>query len=390
MIGDLLLQARHARGESQKSLGVLAGVSHVTISNIERGQVYPSESLTASLAAALDLPRSFFSLEERPLLRLEAPLFRKKKKAKAKLINKNEARSLIYYRSYRGILKEAGVSLPNEIPDFGTGDPEELAEGTRRYFNLPEGSPIPNTMNLVEKNGAHVIALFGEDCQDSDELAFSTWSSDKKPVIVTTSKNTFSSDRLRFSIAHELGHLVMHRKAFYASQNESAEIDSENFDVDKLIDLLADSSKTTDWSDIGLSVEAADEEADHFAGAFLMPKEAILEDFSKVKLTPAGLINLKAKWRVSLQALFMRAKRLGLVEENKARYFFMDMSRRKWRRQEPIRIPHERTQVLRRSIIHLCRGQEFKHVATKIARLKPVELLKLAEMEEVPRPNIYK
>lgn len=103
-------------------------------------------------------------------------------------------------------------------------------------------------------------------------------------------------DRIRFTLAHEIGHLIMHQIP-----------PSDNSDIEK--------------------------EADMFAAEFLMPKEAISYSLSDLSLQK--LAALKPYWKVSMAALLKRAADLGKITQRQARYFWTQMGKKGYRIQEP-------------------------------------------------------
>ncbi len=103
-------------------------------------------------------------------------------------------------------------------------------------------------------------------------------------------------DRLRFSLAHELGHMVMHT------------LPSPNIE----------------------------DEADRFAAEFLMPERDIRSDLHD--LTLPRLVLLKRYWRVSMAAILKRAEDIGTITANQARYLWQQMGRAGYRTREPVEL----------------------------------------------------
>lgn len=132
----------------------------------------------------------------------------------------------------------------------------------------------------------------------------------QQPVIVTVREP--SGDRLRFSIAHELAHLVMH-------------------------------------SPISGTVQELEREADRFAAEFLLPAEGIRRDVGP-PVTLAGLVALKPKWRSSIASLIRRVRDLGIVSEAQYRYLMKQLTARGWRKEEPeaLAILPEKPRAIRR------------------------------------------
>ncbi len=103
------------------------------------------------------------------------------------------------------------------------------------------------------------------------------------------------ADRMRFTLAHELGHLVMHR-----FPNEKME-----------------------------------EEANEFASSLLLPEADMREAFTGRRVTLPLLAALKPEWKVAMQALLYRAGKLGLVDANQSRYLWQKISANGWKTREP-------------------------------------------------------
>ena len=142
--------------------------------------------------------------------------------------------------------------------------------------------------------------------------AFSVWAtvSDREIPVIAVSTGR-PGDRLRFSIAHELGHLVLHKQL---PVKTAAEIENA---------------------------------ANRFAAEFLMPADAMRTELA----TPVSLTTvarLKPKWGVAMQALIYRAKDLDIISDRQYRYLFQQLSARGWRTAEPtnLNIPIEKPRLI--------------------------------------------
>jgi len=127
--------------------------------------------------------------------------------------------------------------------------------------------------------------------------AFSLWAGRKltRPVIILSGGK--SGDRIRMSVAHELGHLLMHET-------------------------------------LSQSMQDTERQAYEFAAEFLLPEQSIREELLP-PITLTSLVPPKARWGVSLQALAMRAKEIGVISERQCRYLFEQMSQKSWRKRSP-------------------------------------------------------
>src|SRR5262249_44268282 len=119
-------------------------------------------------------------------------------------------------------------------------------------------------------------------------------------------------------------------------------------------------------------------EADEFASALLLPRKPILRDLRVCRLTPLGLAPLKAKWRVSIAALAMRAAQLGLMSQADKARFFIELGARGWRKTEPVAIPLERPQVFRKVIEALRDKQRSERLPALCGGVSREDLLEMA------------
>jgi Zn-dependent peptidase ImmA (M78 family) len=215
-------------------------------------------------------------------------------------------------------------AIPQLDVDALEGDVEAAAHSVRQLWELPRG-PLKNLVESVEDHGGIVLEM-PEDISELDGLGMS--SSDLPPLFFVDL--TKPVDRLRFTLAHELGHVVLHS------------IPSPDRDTER--------------------------EADRFAAEFLMPRKDILPDFSD-KVTLESLASMKPYWRVSMAALLRRARDLGVIDEGRYRYLNVEMSRRGYKRREPaeLDLDPERPSLLR-DIIEFHR-RELGYSVEEIAKL---------------------
>jgi Zn-dependent peptidase ImmA (M78 family) len=193
-------------------------------------------------------------------------------------------------------------------------DPVTAARLTRDKLGLPLDTPIPHLIRALERGGVFVLALplalDGTELRAEDTEAFSEWAGPRleRPVIAYTAGKP--GDRLRLSVAHELGHLVLH-------------------------------------SNLRGTQASMEKEAFEFAGEFLMPESALRDEILP-PITLMTMAQLKRRWGVSLQALVRRAKALEIITDRQYRYFFEQISLKGWRKQEPanLAIPIESPRAL--------------------------------------------
>ncbi len=161
--------------------------------------------------------------------------------------------------------------------------------------------PIPNLIALLESKGIRVFSLTDE-AQDVD--ACCRWTSGRPFIFLNTSR---TAERCRFDLAHELGHLVMHKHGIIE----------------------------------GIHVE---QEANAFASAFLMPRRSLLADPLRIP-SLKSILSKKEIWQVSAAALTYRYNKLGIITDWNATSIYKQLAQR-GRNNEPNPISHESSLLL--------------------------------------------
>jgi len=312
IFGDRIRQAREYCGLTQAELARKVGVNQSAIAHLESGRNVPTPDLLADIAEKTGFLASFFEKE----LTYEFPVgtlaFRARSSLTAKEINQAHQHASVLFEHVQKMAERffiPDVKLPVTNEGFA-----KAAAITRTAFGISPNTPIGKLLITSEKNGIFVLAL-SIVLKKID--AFSTWAeiSTERPVIVISSGRP--SDRIRFSVAHELGHLVMHKTVI----NRVAEMERD---------------------------------ADKFAAAFLLPEKAMrYEVHSPVTLT--SIARLKLRWGVSMQALIHRAYDLDIITNRQYRYLFEQLSQRGWRVREPsnLNLPEEKPRLVAKMIEQL-------------------------------------
>lgn len=290
----LLLLARQYRRSSQSEVARTAEINQGHYSRIENGLTAesPAADVIERIAKALNFPVPFFyqpdGLTGLPLS--VHPMNRKKAMPEAALrqVHAELNIRLIHLRRYlRAVEIEPELPLPHIDVDEG-GGPQEIARKIRRAWSIPEG-PIPNLTDYCERAGILVVEC--EFDAPIDGVAMKV--RDLPPAIFL--KRGVPADRARFSLAHELGHIIMHR----------------------------------------VPTESIEDEANSFAGELLVPEKVFRRSLLGHRLTLEWLARQKAYWRVSMQFLLYRAGALDLVTRHQTEYLWKKISALGWRTREP-------------------------------------------------------
>lgn len=303
----MIILAREARGLTQQQLGERLRLHKANISRLETGDTRTSEEALLALSDALGYPPGFFT---QPGGAMPVNLaYRRRQQVPTKLISPVEAQVNIIRRHVQFITRSLRVPKP-ELPLFAITEkstPAKAATTLRQQWNVttPVIAPLIKT---IERSGIIIHSFdFGTERMDSCSIL----TDDKHPIIFLNS--TLLGDRQRFSLAFELGHIVMHT---YTPLLHNQDIHHE---------------------------------ANLFAAELLMPEKEIRKDFASPITLPL-LGELKLKWKVSMIALLYRADDLGLLTPNQKRYLIQQFNQQKIRRREPPELDSlpEKPQALRR------------------------------------------
>lgn len=345
---DCFKVARQARALSQVQLAESAGVTQGLISRIENGLHQPSEEVLAKIAGALRFPVSFFGLHDRFFGLPVSVQYRKKASVGQRAIEQLEAEINLRIMHLRRLL--AAVDYEPELPfprlelDDYNGDPEAVADMVRRVWQLPSG-PIRNLTEVVERAGCIVFACDFQ-AMGVDGL---TLQPHGLPTCIFLN-SAMPGDRQRFTLAHEIGHAVMHR----------------------------------------LPAPDMEGEADRFASALLLPARDVTPHLMGGISLPR-LAALKPIWRVSMAALLMRAKSLGAVSESQSSYLWRQFSKSGYRTQEPPEVaiaaepPHVVSDVLNAHLNEL--GYSLAELASSL-HVTEHDLQVMHRLQAAQRPSL--
>ncbi len=289
---QMVILARQSRGLTQLELASQMKVGQATVSKIEAGLVQPTEEELDALATALRYPVHFFTQKRRIVGAGISELYhRKHEVVSARTLNRVHAYASIRIMNIEDLLRSLDYSK-SELPvlpieDF-EANPEKIARTVRAFLRLPPG-PIFSMTKVLEDCGGIIITM---DMGTRHIDGFSRRVDGLPPVFFLN--QDLLPDRWRWTLAHELGHMVMHTEP-------------SNKDLE--------------------------DEANRFAGEFLAPAHELKPQLWEVDI--AKLAGLKRYWKISIQALVMRAKHLGVIEDWKQRQMFMKLSKAGFRLREP-------------------------------------------------------
>ena len=332
---EMLILAREFKGYTQKELSEkLEGVSQGHLSKLELGIHEVSDDIVNKLSYVLDLPKSFFYQEKQ---HYGLPLsingnFRKKQSLSKKdhlkikgLINiiLYNIEDLLKSKTFQSKLlsleikyksKESHTSNPKIISKEDKTSIKKIVIEAKKHLGIDNNKPLNNVIKYLEDNNILVVDVnFKTDLVDG----FSYWIGDIPVIFIS---RNIGGDRQRFTIIHELAHLLLHKNYF----NEQMEA-----------------------------------EANYFASEFLMPEEGIKSDLSYITLEK--LATLKLKWKTSMSSLLMRAKDLSTISDNVHKWLFINMSKAGYRKAEPVMIDYEATSLMK-NMVHNIKDENMEEI----------------------------
>jgi Zn-dependent peptidase ImmA (M78 family)/DNA-binding XRE family transcriptional regulator len=284
--------ARKVQGLTQTELHRQSGISQAHLSKIEQGLQIPAEEHIEKLSRALGFPVEFFFQNSRYFPPI-TPFHRKRTSLGKKALEQAEAVANLKRIHLEKLL--AGFDMEKSIPKLELeeyGSPEKIARVIRTHFRLPKG-PVSNLVTVLEDHG---VFIFLEDFISMQLAGFTLIGNSAAPIVFINKEAPGDAERL--TLAHELGHIVMHT----------------------------------------IISEYVEDEAWRFAAEFLMPRADISLELRKARKA-ADFADLKRKWKTSMAALMRRSHELNFITGTQYRYLMQAMAR--YRVEEPVQTPRE-------------------------------------------------
>ena len=291
----LLTLARESRGKSQTELAQIISIDQAHLSRIEKGIITnPSSDIVKSIASELNYPVDFFyqSISHSPISDF---FYRKRITLPAKEKNKLEAQIEILRLVFDKLAQAVDLPALN-LPKLQVNanlSASDIGILVREFFSINRG-PVKNLINVLEKHGVFVLYV-NADSQKFDGLTVFTT---KNHPLIILNKN-MPNDRKRFSLAHELGHQIMHLPFRYEFETyDRIKSDPDLFET----------------------------EADTFASEFLLPTSEVKYELNNINYNK--LSELKLYWNVSKRAIVFKAKSIGSISEDRYKFLMIELSRR--------------------------------------------------------------
>jgi len=318
--------ARESRGYTQTNLAKsISGLSQSNLSKMEKGLLPIGPEVLSCIAKKLQYPIEFF-YKKSQLTPVGSLHYRKRLSlSKSALMLIESKRDIV-----RMIVDDLSQSVEIKectIPHISVTDsmtPNDIAFRIRQYMQIPKG-PIQNLISHLEDMG---IIVYEMEFNTDKLMGFTVYTDTCQPIIFINV--SMPNDRKRFTLGHELGHIVMH-------------LNIDTNDDDKEIE----------------------HQADAFASEFLMPILDCIEDIRYFRIK--RLDELKAYWKVSKAAIIKRALTAKVITEDKYKYFMIELSRMGERKTERGFVPLDKPTLLRQMVeMHI---NELNYTKTELAQI---------------------
>ena len=308
--GERLKSARTIRGLSSTELAKLIGVSKQAIWQFEnQSNIQPKPENLFMLAQTLNFPTSFFLERNWQSVSAGKCFYRagsattKKLKETQKELNVIRAKMYSFLKDHVEFpaLNLFCLSKEDSLDDESI---ENFAREVRKYYGMDD-LPIGSMVNFMENNGI-LLSQFQLPDVKFDAVSQPVFVDDSTQIAITPYNGALSSFvRIQFTLAHELGHWLL-----------------RHMDSDE------DSLSVEDYKE-------NEHDANLFAASFLLPRDTFLKDLpSNPNLYV--FVELKKKWRVSIQAMIYRAHYLERINYNQYQYLIKQVSKNGWRTHEPL------------------------------------------------------
>jgi Zn-dependent peptidase ImmA (M78 family)/transcriptional regulator with XRE-family HTH domain len=313
---EMLILAREFHALTAKELAEKLKVSSAYVCQLESNVKEPSEEMIDRLVSELKFPKQFY-FEAGRRESVHPSFYRRRVVISPIVLRQCSAKMSLIRRNIERLLSQVSsidVRIPFIDPDECSGGVKEVAQKARLHLRIPPG-PISNLTEVLEEAGVIIVLLdFGTRKID----ACGEWVSGH-PVIFLN--RAAPPSRVRHTLSHEVGHLIMHK----------------------------------------FITEECEHQADHFASEFNLPEDEIKSELIPMNLD--RLARLKLKWKSSMQAILYRAEALGAISTRTARYNWMLMRRYRYHELEPHEdmMPVERPTALRELVEVFTSSYGFTH-----------------------------
>lgn len=337
--GERVRQLRQMLGLTQSAFAsAVTGLTQMQVSRLEAGSWQPNAEVAARIAELTDTRVPL--LAQAPSVRIETPIHYRSRSTATQAERFQSLRWAELLLECMDAMLVHLRPLPARVGPAHGETPRRAAHLLRQQMGLTPHDPVPYVVLAAERLGVRVVGL---PVPAHRHDAFAAW---HRGVPVVGVLAGAPGDRLRFSVAHEIGHLMLHGH----DRPTNAEV-----------------------------------EANEFAAEFLLPRDAVALRLPRDP-TLSHLRALKVEWGVSIRTLIRQARAVGLVDETRCTSLFRQISARGWNRVEPGHVPVEKPRAFRK-MVELLHGDDvdgFAEVAGWTTAMAEAALRQHATADELP------
>ena len=298
MIGARLKQARLLAGMTQRQLAAELGardfkITAAAISKYEKGKSTPPAQFLILASCELEVLSTYFSHQSSNKVKWKSYRRHSNLGKKQQEAIKGQAADLaeLHVELYSMLYPQSAPVLPPAVPVETFAGAEKVAHNLRKTWKL-DSRPLDSLVQTSEDKG---IVVVGWDRSDRFD-GLSGWCGNYPVAVINTAKST---DRTRFNLGHEIGHLLMDTSAVTKKMEEKL--------------------------------------AHRFAAALLVPAQHARNELGPQRdhIDWTELKVLKRKYGLSMQAWLIRARDLEIITENRFEAMYKELGWRGWRKEEP-------------------------------------------------------
>lgn len=315
LVGENLKKVRLLKNLSLRDAGKLLNLSPTAVSKYEKGLIVPDSTKLIEFANAYQVKTLEF-LKENKRVNMQFASFRKKKRLSGKKLEllKNVIEEEVF--KYLDVLELNSFENKPKLKKYpcrSLEDAEACANMFRSDMLFSLYQPLSDLVNMLENIGVVILTIKNYASMFDDFDGLSEYVNDI-PFIVLLG-DIKDGARQRFTIAHELGHLVLN-------------VDCQDIDEEKL--------------------------CHRFASALLMPKDAVIREFgnSRLNIGFGELEAFKQEYKVSYAAIVYRLKDLGIINDYLYKRLSIQINKRIGKH-DPYPIPVEKSYQFQRLVCKL-------------------------------------
>jgi Zn-dependent peptidase ImmA (M78 family)/transcriptional regulator with XRE-family HTH domain len=308
IFADRFKSARLLNGLSLQDLANLLEnkISRQALHRYEKGEVIPDSEMINLLSDTLKVRPDYFFRDTK--VEIGQVEYRKLKRLPAKEEAKVVEQTREYLSRYLELEEILGLPMKfvNHLAHYKNITTYEQINGAAKALRSSwelGTDPIFNVVELLEDKHIKVVKIDADMAFDGMQ----TWVNGSIPVVAYNSRKLAKHDRIRFTLLHELAHLLLGESFGNITENQKETL------------------------------------CHQFAGAMLLPEETLKEELGSFRnrLFIPELGNIKKQYGISLQAIVMRANVCGIINDNYKKQFFFMMNQMNWKIDEPVQYDYE-------------------------------------------------